>query len=239
MYVSDGTGSGTLALTQFTGANSGVTTDLSLSDNLFQPVGSRFYFVQVDTVYQRHVWVSDGTVAGTHEVTNPAGDNALYNPHGFALVGTLVLYASGGLLWSIDTATDTIGAVSATGGVAGFGPPQVDEVVNPVAMNGFVLFLAHGTVFGSVEVWRSDGTASGTYKVAVAQTSPPPSVAQQVLLQRVGDRALFIGQDSQYGYQLWGTDGTVANTSRLTNASEPADVIFSIAIYAATLGGTA
>ena len=239
MYVSDGTGPGTVALTQFTGANFGVTTDFSLSDNLFLPVGSRFYFVQVDSSYQRHIWVSDGTVAGTHAVTNPPGNNALYNPHGFALVGTLVLYASGGLLWSIDTTTDMIGAVTATGGTVGFGPPQVDEILNPVAMNGFVLFLANGTAFASVELWRSDGTASGTYKVADVHTGPLPSVAQQVLLQRVGDRALFIGQDAQNGYQLWSTDGTVANTIRLTGASEPANVAFSIAIYAAGLGGTA
>jgi ELWxxDGT repeat protein len=84
-------------------------------------------------------------LAGTHAVTNPAGINGLYNPHGFALVGTLVLYASDGLLWSIDTTTDTIVAVTATGGTVDFGPPQVDEILNPVAMNGFVLFLASGS----------------------------------------------------------------------------------------------
>jgi large repetitive protein len=239
MYVSDGTASGTLPLTQFTGANFGVTTDFTLSDNLFLPVSNRFYFVQVDSSYQRHIWVSDGTVAGTHAVTDPSGANALYNPHGFALVGTLVLYASQGLLWSIDTTTDTIGAVTATGGTAGFGPPQVDEILNPVAMNGFVLFLANGTAFASVDLWRSDGTPSGTYKVAAVHTGPLPSIAQQVLLQRVGDRALFIGQDAQNSYQLWSTDGTVANTTRLTTVSEPANVVFSIAIYAASLGGTA
>ena len=239
MYVTDGTSRGTHALTSFSAdEGGGVTTDIRLHDKVFQPVGDRFYFVHVDNAFLHHIWVSDGTVPGTHEVT-PGSDSiglgASSETHGFTPVGNLVLYVSNGLLWSIDNTTGQIAEVVAVGGTPFLGPPNVDETFDPVRMNGFALFLASDLGFGPRQLWRSDGTAAGTYCLATIGITPNTAAG---FLQRVGDRAIFIGQDDQNGIQLWSTDGTTANTMRLTSASEPSNEIFPIAIYATTLGGT-
>jgi len=239
MYVTDGTSRGTHALTSFSAnEGSGVTTDLRLHDNAFRPVGDRFYFVHIDNAFQHHIWVTDGTVPGTHELTpdsDSIGLGATSEPHGFTPVGNLVLYMSNGFLWSIDNTTGQIAEVVAVGGLPSLGPPTVDETFDPVMLNGFALFIGTSPVFGPRQLWRSDGTAAGTYCLATIGITPNTAAG---FLKRVGDRVIFIGQDDQNGPQLWSTDGTTANTMRLTSASEPSNEIFPIAIYATTLGGT-
>jgi ELWxxDGT repeat protein len=247
MYATDGTSLGTHALTTPAGQNVSVSSE-------FLVVGSKFYFAGngpfgLAGQYSGQIWVSDGTAAGTHQVSNPFGSNsigidALYHPHSFTLVGSSFLYISQGLLWSVDTTTDTIGAVAASVGTPGFGPPHVNDNGGLVAMNGYVLCIADGPGFGSQELWRSDGTAAGTYGVAVTVAGPIPGLPgfdqqQYPLLKKVGDRVLVVGSDAQYGLQLWSSDGTSANTIRLTNASEPANSSFPIVIHHATVAGIA
>src|ERR1700730_962824 len=91
MYATDGTSVGTHALTAPAGQNSSVASE-------FLVVGSKFYFATrgpfgLAGQYSGQIWVSDGTAAGTHPVSNPFGTNsigidALYNPHSFTLVGS-------------------------------------------------------------------------------------------------------------------------------------------------------
>ena len=243
LYATDGTSAGTHALTSLSGQYADVGSE-------FLVVGNKFYFNAsgpsvIAGNQQGQIWVSDGTAAGTRQVTNGVGISvALYHPHSFTLLGSSFLYISEGLLWSVDTATDTIGAVTPTGGIPGFGPPAVNDAAGLVGMNGYVLCIATGSAFGSQELWRSDGTAAGTYRVAVTVSVPIaglPGFDQQQgpLLQKVGDRVLIIGSDAQNGPQLWSSDGTAANTVRLTSASEPANSSFPFVIFHATLGGIA
>ncbi len=242
LYATDGTGAGTHALTSLTGQYSYVATE-------FLVVGSKFYFatggVSIGAA-SGQIWVSDGTSAGTRPVTNPWGGNnsvgtsALYHPHSFALAGSSFLYLSSGLLWSVDTVTDTISAVTAIGGNAGFGPPNVNEAAGLISMDGYVLCLGSSGINQNQELWRSDGTSAGTYLIAVTNPGPLSFNAQQYpLFQKVGDRVIFIGSDAQYGSQLWSSDGTGANTVRLTSATQPANSPFQIVSHHATIAGIA
>ena len=238
MYATDGTAAGTHALTSIAGQNAGVLDGFILA-------GNKFYFVAEDTSYARQIWVSDGTAAGTHMVTNGLGANnsvglsATYNPISFQLIGNLVLYGSSGLLWSIDTATDTIGAVTAGSGTPGFGPPAVLGSVL-ANMGGFVLFLGNGTGLPTtIELWRSDGTSAGTYKVAGVTAAPSFNANQFPVFEKVGNRVVYIADDGVNGPQLWGSDGTAANTIRLTNATQPANSPFQIATPLATIANLA
>jgi len=238
MYATDGTAAGTQALTSIAGQNAGVLDGFILT-------GNKFYFVALDTSYAHQIWVSDGTAAGTHMVTNGLGANsvgssATYSPISFQLVGNLVLYTSSGLLWSIDTTTDTIGAVTVGLGPPGFGPPSVlgsGEIAN---MGGFALFLGSGSVFpATIELWRSDGTAAGTYMVADVASGASFNALQFPVFEKVGNRVIYVADDGQNGQQLWSSDGTAANTVRLTNATQPANDSFQIATPVTTIGSTA
>jgi ELWxxDGT repeat protein len=236
MYATDGTAAGTHALTSIVGQNAGVLDGFILA-------GNKFYFVAEDTSYARQIWVSDGTAAGTHMVTNGLGANnsvglsATYNPISFQLIGNLVLYTSSGLLWSIDTTTDTIGAVTAGTGSPGFGPPSVAGTGAIANMGGFALFLGSGSAFPSnLELWRSDGTTAGTYKVADVASGAAFSALSFPMLEKVGNKVVYIADDGQNGPQLWSSDGTAANAVRLTNATQPSTSPFQIASPIATIG---
>jgi ELWxxDGT repeat protein len=239
MYATDGTAAGTQALTSIAGPNAGVLDGFVLA-------GNKFYFVAEDTFYAHQIWVSDGTAAGTHMVTNglgganSVGSSATYNPISLQLVGNLVLYASSGLLWSIDTATDTIGAVTVGAGPPGFGPPSVQGSGEIANMGGFALFLGNGSVFpAGIELWRSDGTTAGTYKVADVTAAPSFNASQFPVFEKVGNKVVYVADDGQNGSQLWSSDGTAANTIRLTNATQPANSPFQIASPLATIGNIA
>ena len=176
LYATDGTSAGTAALTSLTGQNSFVSREFLIA-------GSKFYFATGAVSQAAQIWASDGTPGGTHLVTNPSNYfGALNNPQFFTPVGTRFLYVSQDLLWSVDTTSDTISAVTASGGVDGFGPPMY--VSNLVAENGYALFLAGGMngLLIDQELWSSDGTSAGTYRVAVI--NPGPQLYS--LFQKVG-----------------------------------------------------
>jgi ELWxxDGT repeat protein len=222
MYASDGTTAGTHPLTAFTGQNAGVV-------NGFIIAGSKFYFVAEDTMYNHQIWVSDGTSAGTHQVTNGSTSSAIYNPQAMQLVGNLVLYASLDSVWSIDTTSDTIGSV--------VGAPSVMNSIAFTGMGNFVLFLS-GPI-GGVQLWRSDGTAGGTYAVANVTANPTFNETQYPVFQKVGGRILYMADDAQNGSQLWSSDGTSANTIRLTSATAGPQDPYPIASPMSVVGGTA
>ncbi len=238
MYVTDGTPNGTHQLTSFSGANEAGVLDG------FVVAGSKFYFVAIDTLYNRQIWVSDGTAAGTHQVTNgldnsTATSGATYNPQSFQLVGNLVLYGSDGYLWSIDPATDTIASVVASGGMPGFGPPTVAGTTL-ANMGGFVLFLGgSGGPFGGLQLWRSDGTAAGTYEVAEVAANPTFNELQYPVFEQVGSKVVYIADDGVNGPQLWGSDGTSANTVRLTSATVNPQDSTQVAAPKVVIGDTA
>ena len=249
MYVTDGTPAGTHQLTSFSGANSAGVLDG------FIVAGSKFYFVAIDAMYNRQIWVSDGTAAGTQEVTkgldnSSATSGAIYNPQRFQLVGSLILYESDGYLWSIDTTTDTIASVVTTTGQPGFGPPTVASTTL-ANMGGFILFLGGSglPIGGGLQLWRSDGTAAGTYEVAEVAANPTFNESQYPVFEQVGGNVVYIADDGVNGPQLWGSDGTSANTVRLTSATanpqdssqvaEPKIVIGNTAYFTISDGATA
>jgi len=236
MYATDGTSEGTRVLTALTGQSGGVAEGFVLA-------GNKFYFVTLGGLSGGQIWVSDGTAANTHAVTNglsSLGTSPTYNPVSFQLIGNLVLFASSGLLWTIDTPTDTIGAVTIGNGPPGFGPPSVLGSSKLLNMGGFVLFLGNGSIFpSSIELWRSDGTTAGTSKVADVVAAPSFNANQFPVFEKVGNRVIFVADDGLNGPQLWGSDGTPGNTVRLTNATQPANSPFQISSPLAVIGNTA
>lgn len=63
------------------------------------------------------------------------------------------------------------------------------------------------------ELWRTDGTAAGTYLVRDILSGIFPGVSQTAGIAKLGsDRALFSGNDGQRGEEVWVTDGTASGT---------------------------
>jgi ELWxxDGT repeat protein len=80
---------------------------------------------------------------------------------------------------------------------------------NLTALGNTLFFTAYDSVNGE-ELWRSDGTAAGT--VRVADISPGDYGSYPSNLRVVGNTLFFQAYDSVNGSELWKSDGTAAGT---------------------------
>jgi len=104
------------------------------------------------------------------------------------------------------------------------------------AHNGIVYFVVNDGFVGN-QVWRSDGTADGTF----ALTSVSGGLfSDQTVFAAVGDHVIFQGGNSGQGYALMGTDGSVVGTQVLTStarANSPGVIVNGRALFLGSNGG--
>jgi len=166
---------------------------------------------------------SDNTI-DTHKIKEIRPGTGGSDPSGFTVVGDLAYFSAhepdhGDELWVTD-GTDA-------------GTRMVKDIhlgvddSNPhgfAALNGKIFFAAadSGNVTGGYdyELWRSDGTAKGTVKVA--DTLPGPATGDPQHLTRSGDQLFFTASGVGTGRELWVTDGTHAG-SHLVKDINPGD----------------
>jgi ELWxxDGT repeat protein len=150
------------------------------------------------------------------------------NPNGFAteFLGVYSLFvandqAAGMELWRLDHLTGVVTLVrDIAPGAAGSNPKEITPF-----LSGFV-FSAFERNTG-VELWRSDGTASGTQQVVDIH---PTASARPRDLTVVGTRLFFVADDGVNGAELWSYDGTSTALVRdifVGGDSDPSDLIAS------------
>ena len=90
-------------------------------------------------------------------------------------------------------------------------PGMLSISSNPrsVEFNGALFFAANDGVAG-IELWKSDGSASGTVLVKDINTGTGDSNPSNFTV--VGNVLYFTATDSTHGIELWKTDGTTAGT---------------------------
>jgi ELWxxDGT repeat protein len=79
------------------------------------------------------------------------------------------------------------------------------------AVAGETLYFS-GQVYedGGSELWRSDGTAAGTYRLK--EIRPGVGGSEPQYPTAVGDTLFFVADDGVHGREVWKTDGTEAGT---------------------------
>jgi ELWxxDGT repeat protein len=107
-----------------------------------------------------------------------------------------------------------------------------------VANNGVVFYVLFSYYTFEYELWRSDGTSSGTFMLS-------PSVYDADYLNVVGNNAFFVAGDNAHGYELWKSNGSIAGTKMVkdiyhgTNGSYPGGIfVFNNEIYFGAHDGT-
>lgn len=125
--------------------------------------------------------------------------------------------------------------------------PQIIQDINPGAgnstplfpgptfaeVNGLVYFAATTPTQG-VELWRTNGTASGTW--LVRDINPGVVSSQPMYLTNVGGTLYFAANNAASGIELWKSNGTSSGT--LLVADIEAGVGFSLPRQLINVGGT-
>ena len=207
LWASDGTSNGTNFVKDFRQfASSNPTNMMSVNGILF--------FTADDGVSGLELWRSDGTAAGTYVLDVRPG-SASSSPRGFTNAnGTLYFFANDGTrgaeLWKSD------GTVAGTQLVKDLNPGTNGSAYDPAFSPGAITNLGNIVYFTAFtpatggEMWRSDGTDSGT--TLVTDLAPGTAFSSPALFRVVNSTLYFTAVTAATGRELWKSDGTAANT---------------------------
>jgi ELWxxDGT repeat protein len=209
LWTTDGTVAGTVKLT---------TNGVSLSGLEIAGIngGVVFRASTVDDGYE--VWFSRGQSGDAQLLTSLVAGPTSGFPSELYKFGDFVIFnggtpTNGSGIWKTDgTAAGTVllKEVSSQSGARAFVP--IGEV------DGRVLFKAvfNGGPSSSEQLWSTDGTSSGTVRLATYANNFP-RLELPTDYTKVGDHYVFIAGDQIHGRELWTTDGTVVGTHVLVD----------------------
>lgn len=205
LWTSDASASGTYPL-----LSAGPTQPVYPTE--FTAVGGSLFFQVIEADGPNagpSIWRTDGTPAGTSMAVSLLGGNAIATnvyEAATSLNGNFLYYAVGPYNAHLDLLAGKTDTQLTDSGML---VDALDPGKSFGVLNGVAYFFADG-------LWRTDGTAAGTYKVTQMD-----DVDIQAGITRVGKYLYFlvergIGVGAPTGeYQLWRTDGTATGTLQL------------------------
>jgi ELWxxDGT repeat protein len=226
LWVTKGTAATTFQLTGINGANTSGVFDVLIPNLVI--FNSEVMFNGSDAAGDTSLWVTNGTAAGTSELTGISGasTNGL-DVQGMVVLGGEVLFdgfdAAGvdGLWVTNGTGAGTheltgISGTDSSGlflGGAGYIYPDF------AVFNSEVVFTGYDAA-GNLGLWVSNGTATGTHEVTgiTAGFVSPDGLPNPTDFTTYNSEVLFAAGSGGNGSQsggLWVTNGTTAGTSEL------------------------
>ena len=236
LWKSDGTEAGTVLVKDlYPGPDSAIDGDFTVA-------GGTLYIIANDGVSGIELWKSDGTEAGTvlvKDINSGSSGSDLASWGMTDVGGTLFLRANDGVhgteLWKSDgTEVGTMLVKDIRPGSTD-GTPNSGRVSMLYNVGGTLLFKAADDDHGA-ELWRSDGTETGTVLVADINIGPANSLNLSVVTYPpdlpaavVNGELYFPATDGSHGFELWKSDGTEAGTVLVKDMNPgPANGLFSI-----------
>ncbi|MGP0063713.1 MAG: ELWxxDGT repeat protein [Isosphaeraceae bacterium] len=218
LWKSDGTAAGTTMVQSF----SPVQNQGSSPSNL-TVVNGTLYFSANDGIHGNQLWKSDGTAAGTTIVSDLGLADDLYDSQALSSFVGL----NGTLYFEAGDATDAaagFNSIYRSDGTPGgtypiFTPDSSNESMTGLIVSGNSLYFLTNESDGSgtdVDLWKSNGTASGTVLVTSIQNSYNPdtlTAANGTLYFETQTNSPAPNGDS---YQLWKSDGTASGTTEVS-----------------------
>jgi large repetitive protein len=209
LWRTDGTPGGTVRLKAFeTGPVPVLTRPVRLT-----PLADRLLFVAGDSRRGTALWQTRGTPQTTRLVKDPAPGPDVLVLAGLHRAGDRAFF----LTWSLEKRLDlwvSDGRIPGTRRVSTLcdGGECSAPDLRDFASAGRVAFLTvHSTLVGS-ELWRSDGTAAGTFLVRDIHNGPRSAGVTEIAA--LNGRALFPALTTESSRAaLWSSDGTTAGTS--------------------------
>lgn len=207
LWKTDGTAQGTVLVKDLN------PTGSSLPRNYVE-VGGKLYFAASVPDLGELLWVSDGTETGTMPLTDSSGTSlAVRN---LVAAGGRLLFTTNGtngeiLLWRSDGTTAGTTVVTTLPSYLYESPELIADEAGSLAY-----FSIRAEIYGQElprlgrELWRTDGTAEGTF--LLRDIKPGPGSSNPVIQHSVGNIVFFTANNGLNGVELWYTNGTPAGT---------------------------
>ncbi len=234
LWKSDGTSEGTIEIGSF-----------SLAEN-FEAMGENLFFSGFDENNGGWaLWKTDGTESGTEMVKDPNANISWGGPIWLTAVGSTLFFVlddgTGDSLWKSDgTSGGTVIVKDVNQNNTCWGGPQYPNIFSLTPAGEELFFIGNDGIHG-LELWKSDGTESGTSMVKAINTKwtcMPWSDPHTFFPTGFG-----LGYESQRpsmhfmegmlyfnptfeGQELWVSDGTESGTMMLDDVNPGADVIW-------------
>jgi ELWxxDGT repeat protein len=163
------------------------------------------------------LWKSDGTEAGTVFINNTVITNNSF------VLGDKIFYAkANGIvfynyeLWFWDESTQSSTYVRTFDETFGMPPTNMLELGGVLY---FVVKTATTSSPGTLQIWRSDGTETGTYPITGFPSHSTFNSVPLASLTKAGGSIFFsVAADAESGNELWKTDGVTGHETQLTDA---------------------
>jgi ELWxxDGT repeat protein len=178
-------------------------------------LGGVLVFVADDGVHGRELWRYDGVnpPAMAADLSGLGGSNPgdLVNAAGTLFFHAQSDPATGDELWKYDGFNPPVMLAPMPGGIAFTGGSDPTDLT---AVGGTVYFWANDSPMHATELWKSNGTDSGTVLVEDINTTfePPPGSGflgqERLPMAAVGGQLLFDANNDTDGIELWKYDGT-------------------------------
>jgi len=190
----------------------------------FHPLGSKTVFFTLDDS-SRSLWVSDGTSAGSQLIHEWQQPFLLYpTTRLFDLGSELIFvtgdYVTGQELWKTDGTV--LGTVQLKD--IGQGAVPIPSVKGQLAPEGFlklgsIAYFTAADPAGGAELWRTDGTAAGTFQVLDLEPGVDGSNPHDGVVH--GGSLYFFAADGPDKQGLFQSDGTSSGTTLVRDFDWP------------------
>ena len=218
LWITDGTDAGTQELA-IALPNPVPFGNKSLFPSLLFSFGTEALFFGSDQQFHIGLWVTDGTAAGTRELSVPGLSSATAGvaPTNFVAYGNKALFngidsiGSDGLWITDGTSAGTYEIMPATADFHGIDPTDFALAGNNVVFRGF-------DATGGSGLWTTNGTATGTFEITNPSTSSTGSFAVSDLTSFSVPVAIVVKSDILFQNDsgqlaLWQTNGATITAS--------------------------
>lgn len=197
LWKSDGSPTGTAQL-----GNADLSS-LYLAKQEIVNIHDILYFAADDKIHGNELWRSDGSEDGTYMVADLVPGAAGSNPARFMEINGEIFFVANHALWKITTGEQV---------------EKIRDVVphSLLRYNGIAIFTIHNGVYG-MELWKSDGTESGTQEVKDINPSGPSDIFGLVVYD---NSVYFTVYDGMTVHELWKTNGEAGGTERTLDIND-------------------
>ncbi|MEP6846935.1 MAG: ELWxxDGT repeat protein, partial [Panacibacter sp.] len=181
------------------------SSNAGLYSNTLAPVGNNVIFSAFEKVHGIEVYKSNGTENGTILLNDIIPGEAPSNPGNYLVKNNFAYFIAA----SSDTSNSIFKTSGTTDALQKVVPDYSYYKYYPqgfnVADNAIVFYVLFNYTTYINELWRSDGTAAGTFILS-------SRLSYSHGLNIINNTAFFVAGDDLHGYELWESDGSAAGT---------------------------